>query len=113
MAGVRSRLAAPTRLGMGAGCSSTAGAAGSSNGVTTNGGPSCTSPLGPGGEAVTDSFYFLHQPLAGNDTITVRVTSMNGSSAPWSKAGIIVKASLTQGSALVGPYSAPPSTDVD
>src|SRR6266571_5610188 len=29
-------------------------------------------PTGPGGEAVTDSFYFVHQPLAGNGSITVR-----------------------------------------
>ena len=38
----------------------------------------CTQPLGPGGEAVTDSFYFAHQPLDGNGTITVRVTSLTG-----------------------------------
>ena len=35
-------------------------------------------PVGPGGEAVTDSFYFVHQPLAGNGSITVRVTSLTG-----------------------------------
>jgi len=77
------------------------------------GGPGCTSPLGPGGEAVTDGFYFVHQPLAGNGSITVRVTSMTGSYSPdgvstqdlkqslqpWSKAGIIIKASTTTGSA--------------
>ena len=33
-------------------------------------------PLGPGGEAVTDSFYFVHRPLAGDGSITVRVTSL-------------------------------------
>ncbi len=38
----------------------------------------CTLPIGPGGEAVTDSFYFLHQPLAGNGAITVRITSLAG-----------------------------------
>jgi hypothetical protein len=58
------------------------------NGVTTNGGPSRTNPLGPGGEAVMDSFYFVHQPLAGNGTITVRVSLMTGSSSPWSKPGM-------------------------
>ena len=34
---------------------------------------------GPDGEAVTDSFYFVHQPLAGNGSLTVRVTSPQGS----------------------------------
>src|SRR5215471_7761352 len=35
-------------------------------------------PVGPGGEAVTDSFYFAHRPLAGNGSITVRMTSLTG-----------------------------------
>src|SRR5689334_6134974 len=35
-------------------------------------------PVGPGGEAVTDSFYFVHRPLAGNGSITVRMTSLTG-----------------------------------
>jgi ABC-type transport system involved in multi-copper enzyme maturation permease subunit len=67
-------------------------------------------PLGPGGEMVTDSFYVVRQPLPGNGTVTVRVTSLAGSAAPgiaggtsalqpWAKAGIIIKASLRQGSA--------------
>ena len=74
-------------------------------------------PLGPGGEPVTDSFYFVHQQLDGNGSITVRVTSLTGRYGsgsvgssrdpgagtqpglqPWSKAGIIVKASTRQGS---------------
>jgi ABC-type transport system involved in multi-copper enzyme maturation permease subunit len=73
-----------------------------------NGG--CGPLLGPGGEAVTDSFYFVHQPLAGNGTITVRVASLASAvqgprqglqraDVPWAKAGIIVKASLQGGSA--------------
>jgi ABC-type transport system involved in multi-copper enzyme maturation permease subunit len=74
-------------------------------------GGSCASPpAGPGGELVTDSFYFVRQPLPGNGTVTTRVTSLagaatpgtaNGTSAlqPWAKAGIIIKASLRQGSA--------------
>ena len=74
-------------------------------------------PLGPGGEPVTDSFYFVHQPLTGNGSITVRLTSLtgllpppNGSQGPgpgdtqpgvmpWSKAGVIIKQNLNQGSA--------------
>ena len=77
------------------------------------GGPGCTSPLGPGGEGVTDGFYFVHRPLAGHGSITVRVTSMTGSYSPggvstqdlklglqpWSKAGIIIKANTDPGSA--------------
>ena len=35
-------------------------------------------PIGPGGEWVTDSFYFVRQPLTGNGSITVRVTSLTG-----------------------------------
>ncbi len=85
---------------------------------------SCTGPVGPGREAVTDSFYFVHQPLDGNGSITVRVTSLTGQLpdfsggggpqgagsagggirmrnglVPWAKAGIIIKASTRQGSA--------------
>jgi ABC-type transport system involved in multi-copper enzyme maturation permease subunit len=76
----------------------------------------CTLPVGPGGEEVTDSFYFVHQPLAGNGSITVRVTSLTGllptppagrsapvgtrpGLAPWAKAGVIVKENTKQGSA--------------
>jgi ABC-type transport system involved in multi-copper enzyme maturation permease subunit len=70
--------------------------------------------LGPGGEPVTDSFYFVRQPLAGNGSITVRVTSLTGQGGsdtqtnefggpshlePWSKAGIIIKDGTREGSA--------------
>jgi len=71
---------------------------------------SCAGPVGPGGEQVTDSFYFVHRPLTGNGDITVRVTSLTGQIpaisgamhsglAPWAKAGIIIKASTRPGSA--------------
>jgi len=88
--------------------------------TSCNGGP-ChfLYPVGPGGEAVTDSFYFVHRPLAGNGSITTRVTSLTGllpaasngrvhagpqsgmhpGLEPWSKAGLIIKASTRQGSA--------------
>ncbi len=80
-----------------------------SNGRTGLGAPGCTLTLGPAGEAVIDSFYLVHQPLAGAGTITVRVTSMSVSNSPggppgnavlqpWSKAGIIIKASTRPGS---------------
>ena len=61
-------------------------------------------PLGPGGEPVRDEFYFVRQPLAGNGSITVRVTSLaavppGSGPVPWSKAGIIIKDGTSQGSA--------------
>lgn len=71
----------------------------------------CTVPIGPGGEEVSDGFYFVHQPLTGNGSITARVTSLTGQIpdlagagmragiVPWAKAGIIIKASNTPGSA--------------
>jgi len=68
-----------------------------------------TVATGPDGEAVTDAFYFVHQPLHGDGSITVRVTSLvnvaqrmpvgaTSSLQPWAKAGIIVKESTTPGS---------------
>jgi ABC-type transport system involved in multi-copper enzyme maturation permease subunit len=77
-----------------------------------------TPPLGPGGEAVTDTYYFVHQTLAGDGSITVRVSSLsgrvqagNGNSAsagdlagasgplqPWAKAGLILSAGTRPGS---------------
>ncbi|MDX6254173.1 MAG: hypothetical protein QOJ11_507 [Frankiales bacterium] len=83
---------------------------------------------GPGGQPVTDRFYFVHQPLAGAGSITVRVTSLTGeilpgggvaaaagssggsnpppgavsAVQPWAKAGVIVKESTQPGS----PYAA-------
>jgi ABC-type transport system involved in multi-copper enzyme maturation permease subunit len=74
----------------------------------------CTQTLGPGGEPVTDSFYFAHQPLNGDGSITVRMTALTGQVpdfsgdsragtraglVPWAKAGIIIKASTRPGSA--------------
>ncbi|ADD41596.1 hypothetical protein [Stackebrandtia nassauensis] len=59
-------------------------------------------PLGPEGDAVTDKFYFVNQPLTGDGDITVRVTEMSDNidsgTAPWAKAGIMIKENLKQGS---------------
>ena len=91
------------------------------NGTCTTSSPRLL--LGPTGEAVSDHFYFVHQPLAGDGSITARVTSMTGlysphggvqASAgpngrastsgmepglqPWSKAGVIIKAGTAAGS---------------
>jgi ABC-type transport system involved in multi-copper enzyme maturation permease subunit len=67
--------------------------------VITAGGAGCAIVLGPGGEAVNDGFYFVHRPLTPHGALTVQVTSMTGANLPWSKAGIIVKASTRQGAA--------------
>ena len=92
-----------------------------SGGCTQSGGvhpAACPAPpTGPGGELVTDAFYFAHHPVTGNGTITVQVTSLTGQVVvppagtvsdgpqtgpglpPWSKAGIIIKENMSQGSA--------------
>ena len=75
-------------------------------------------PTGPGGEAVTDSYTFVHQPLAARGSLTVRVTGLAGryggaigaagpgqhgavrrGTQPWSKAGILIAASTRPGAA--------------
>jgi ABC-type transport system involved in multi-copper enzyme maturation permease subunit len=77
-------------------------------------------PVGTGGEPVDDSFYFVRQPLTGNGSITVQVTSLTGllppanpnapvgpngpadtrpGLVPWAKAGLIIKNGTSQGSA--------------
>jgi ABC-type transport system involved in multi-copper enzyme maturation permease subunit len=76
-------------------------------------------PTGPGGEAVNDSYYLVGQPLAGDGSITVAVTSLTGMISqqggfsgpngpqqtvsrglvPWAKAGVIITASVRPGSA--------------
>jgi ABC-type transport system involved in multi-copper enzyme maturation permease subunit len=77
-------------------------------------------PVGPGGEAVNDSYYLAAQPLAGDGSITVRITSLTGMISqtggffgpgspprgtmskglvPWAKAGIIITGSTRPGSA--------------
>jgi ABC-2 family transporter protein len=81
-----------------------------------------TNVTGPGGEAVTDNFYFVHQSLDGNGSITARVTSLTGSvlpgqvppgqspppgPQPWSKAGVIIKASTKPGSAYAAVMATP------
>ena len=91
------------------------------NGMPCAGASTVCSPalVGPDGEAVDDKFYFVYQPLAGNGSITARLTSLTGEYAyfppnanprvpsivlvpgvqPWAKAGVIIKESTTQGSA--------------
>jgi ABC-type transport system involved in multi-copper enzyme maturation permease subunit len=89
------------------------------NGLAQETGKACLPyvPHGPGGEVVTDSFSFAHQPLTGTGSITARVTALTGEHAnlsagptqagsglvpgltAWAKAGIIIKQNTKQGSA--------------
>jgi ABC-type transport system involved in multi-copper enzyme maturation permease subunit len=86
--------------------------------------PSSAIPTGPDGEAVSDTYMFVHQTLAGDGTLTARVNSLSGAHsspsgtsgtaisqssnggpssqlrpglAPWAKAGIIVEPDTRQG----------------
>jgi ABC-type transport system involved in multi-copper enzyme maturation permease subunit len=77
-----------------------------------------TIATGPGGEAVTDAYYFVHRPLTADGSITVQATSLTSvvetaitpqgpggtrpALVPWSKAGLIISAGAGQGS----PYAA-------
>jgi hypothetical protein len=77
-------------------------------------------PVGPGGEAVNDSFSFVHRTLTGDGSLTVPVTALTGvlsdpdggpgrtssGVTPWAKAGIIVTSGLGQGA----PYAAVTAT---
>jgi ABC-type transport system involved in multi-copper enzyme maturation permease subunit len=75
---------------------------------------------GPGGVPVSDSFYFVRQPLSGDGSMTVQVSSLTGrippangnvpadpgaspdtrpGLVPWAKAGVIIKESTRSGSA--------------
>ncbi|WP_344576865.1 hypothetical protein [Nonomuraea roseoviolacea] len=84
---------------------------------TSCGGPDDTCPVppvGPGGEAVDDHFFFAHRSLTGDGSLTARVTSMTGKVrvpdrvpgarrldarlVPWAKAGLVVKDGVRQGS---------------
>jgi len=97
--------------------------AGGQNHCGSQSGAACLAhvPTGPGGEAVNDSYYLAAQPLAGDGSITVRVTSLTGVTlsgnggfvgpnspppgtpspglVPWAKAGIIITGSTRPGSA--------------
>src|SRR5262249_20146891 len=96
---------------------SSSGACGiSESGPGAGGDSTCPAPpRGPGGQPVRDAFFFAHQSMTGNGSITVQVTSLTGLVSvgpgdngqpqtasglrPWFKAGIIIKQNTTQGSA--------------
>lgn len=91
--------------------------------VSHQGNPA-TPATGPGGEAVSDTYMFVHQRLDGDGTLTTRVSSLSGAHtsfsgsqangfsessrggpgsqltsglAPWAKAGIIIEPDTKQG----------------
>lgn len=77
-------------------------------------------PIGPDGEPVTDSFYFVHRSLTGDGSITVSVSGLEdkipespgelrSGVVPWAKAGLIIKDGTRQGS----PYAAIMVTGAD
>ena len=66
------------RRGRWSSCWSAAVGRGQPHSPATAGRAAAAHPVGPGGEAVTDSFYFVRRPLAGNGSITARVTSLTG-----------------------------------
>ncbi len=53
------------------------------------------------GVLTVDQFHFVHRPMAGDGTVTARVSAQAGSGA-WAKAGIMLKASAVSGA----PYAA-------
>jgi ABC-type transport system involved in multi-copper enzyme maturation permease subunit len=74
--------------------------------------PQKASPIsvGPEGQPVRDSFYYVHQSLTGNGSITVAVHSLieqadagpegqKEITVPWAKAGILIKESIEPTSA--------------
>jgi hypothetical protein len=78
--------------------------------ISHNGNTPFAVATGPDGETVLDAYYFVHQPLSGDGSVTIRVTSLvnvpvqleqGGTSdlQPWAKAGIIVTESAKPGSA--------------
>jgi ABC-type transport system involved in multi-copper enzyme maturation permease subunit len=85
-------------------------------------------PVGPDGEAVSDTYMFVHQSLAGDGVLTARVAALSGAHpprsptsgsasgassrgqldsqlepglAPWAKAGIILEPGKNQGTDYV------------
>ena len=95
----------------------TGGCSGLPAGAVCTSGPSTVVPAGPDGEAVADTYEFVHRTLAGNGTVTVEIISLAGVTsanpsnaqgslsashpglAAWAKAGLLLTPSTKQGSA--------------
>ena len=74
-----------------------------------------TVTTGPHGGPVMDDFHFVHQPMTGDGTMTVRVLSQTGVNEsgeatdpqPWAKAGVMIKESTTAGSEYAAVLATP------
>jgi ABC-type transport system involved in multi-copper enzyme maturation permease subunit len=95
----------------------TGNCAGLHAGAVCGSAPRTVIATGPGGEAVADTYEFVHRTLIGNGTVTVEINSLAGvtstspantqgslsSSQPglaaWAKAGLLLTPSTNQGSA--------------
>jgi ABC-type transport system involved in multi-copper enzyme maturation permease subunit len=76
--------------------------------ISPSGNTACSATIGPGGIAVQDDYYLLHQTLNGNGDISARITSLTGAVPggsnqnmvqPWSKAGLIITDGTSPGAA--------------
>ena len=52
--------------------------------------------MGPDGQPVVDEFFFVHQPLTGDGSISARVLTQ-APSHEWAGAGVMVKERATTG----------------
>jgi ABC-type transport system involved in multi-copper enzyme maturation permease subunit len=71
---------------------STGNCAGLPHGAQCTSGPRTVVPTGPGGEAVADTYEFVHRTLTGDGTITAQITSLAGVTSP---SGANVQGSLS------------------
>jgi alpha-N-arabinofuranosidase len=74
------------------------GAVGISGGATLSNGVFTVTGAGADIQGTADAFRFVYLPLTGNGTIIARVVSVQNID-PWSKAGVMIRASLDAGAA--------------
>jgi ABC-2 family transporter len=58
-------------------------------------------PAGPDGRSVRDDFHFVHRPLSGDGSLTVRVRGLDGAGGElheWARAGLMLKDGTGPGS---------------
>jgi hypothetical protein len=56
---------------------------------------------GTGIEGTADQFYYVYKPLAGNGELVARIVSLQPAVNEWSKAGVMMRETLTAGSKYV------------
>jgi regulation of enolase protein 1 (concanavalin A-like superfamily) len=72
------------------------GSTGAPGSYSSSGGSYTVSGAGTSIWGSNDRFYFAHRPMTGDGTFTVRVVSQTNT-APWAKAGIMIREDLTTG----------------